>query len=247
MRRSVPSASGLQREVKDQLVAAIRRIEGATAKRPERDCFPFGLPALDRLLPPAARRTGILVEWLSEDAGSGAATLAMQGVRKHLDQHSGAWAVIDCGGDLNPVAAAGWGIDPQRLLVIRPSGPTEVWWSTEQCLRCAGVAVTWCWARELPERVVQRWKRAVEEGGGVGMLFRPASVRRQPSWADVRWLVRALPNADFQGRRIRVELLSCRGGFGGAAIDLEIDHAAGAVRVVPELASATSAARPARA
>src|SRR6476661_1465308 len=36
-----------------------------------------GIPALDALLPPGAFRAGMIVEWIGEGAGSGAARLAL--------------------------------------------------------------------------------------------------------------------------------------------------------------------------
>jgi len=110
------------------------------------------------------------------------------------------------------------------------------------------VSATWAWIDwRIPERVHRRWQMAAEVGGGVGLLFRPIGARREPVWADLRLLV--TPQAGGQGetRRVNIEVLYRRGGKGGSARAWEIDHAAGNVRLVPEVAHPATAERAARA
>ena len=78
-------------------------------------------------------------------------------------------------------ALSGWGIDPSRILVLRPATLQETCWAIEQCLRCPGVSATWAWVdQRIPERVHRRWQLAAEVGGGVGLFFRPVQARREP-------------------------------------------------------------------
>jgi hypothetical protein len=95
--------------------------------------------------------------------------------------------------------------------------------------------------------VRRRWKMAVEAGGGVGLLFRTDEAEREPVWADLR--LRATPLSGGQGdtRRIKIDVLYRRGGIGGSVQVWEIDHAAGHVCVVPELANPKAAERATRA
>ena len=95
--------------------------------------------------------------------------------------------------------------------------------------------------------VNRRWKLAAEVGGGVCSLFRPDSARREPAWADLRLRVTPLSGGQGDARRIRVDVLYRRGGLGGSAQVWEIDHAAGDVHLVPEVAHPTIADRAARA
>ncbi len=93
----------------------------------------------------------------------------------------------------------------------------------------------------------RRWKLAAEVGGGVGLLFRPDEARREPVWADLRLRVTPLSGGQGDARRIKIDVLYRRGGLGGSAQVWEIDHAAGDVRLVPEVAHPAAAERAARA
>jgi protein ImuA len=193
------------------------------------------LPALTALLPRSLSPEGLLMEWLAEGPGTGVETLAFSGWAPRR-----AWAVIDPERQFYPIA---YGLRP---LVLRPHSLQDGYWAVEQCLRCPGIGMTWCRIERAPPIVLRRWKLAAEAGGGIGMLFRPLTARREPTWADVRWLVTPKPGSAL-GRRWQIELLYCRGGFGGAAVTLDLHHATGAVRVVPELADSTAVVRTAGA
>ena len=103
------------------------------------------------------------------------------------------------------------------------------------------LSATWAWVdQRIPARVHRRWQLAAEVGGGVGLFFRPITAEREPVWADLRLLV--TPQAGGQGdtRRMNIEVLYRRGGLGGSTQAWEIDHAAGLVRLVPEVADPAS-------
>jgi protein ImuA len=205
-----------------------------------------GISGLDAILPGGGLECGSLVEWIASVEGSGAAILALQGVRTALERLA-VWAVVDPKGEFHPPAAQGWGVSLESLLLLRPASAAEAAWTVEQCLRCPAVGVTWFQAEHVPDRVLQRWKIAAEIGGGLGVLFRPAQAARRASWADVRWLVRSRPAITREGRRVQVELLTCRGTFAGGCVDLELHDATGDVRLVSAVAGATSALRAAGA
>jgi protein ImuA len=194
-------------------------------------------------------RPGGIVEWLTAREGSGAVTLASQIVsRSSCERGDGVWAIVDSARECYLAAFTGWGIDASRILVLRPSTIQETCWSIEQCLRCPGVSATWARVDpRIPERVHRRWQMAAEVGGGVGMLFRPVESRRQPAWADMRLLVTPRSGGQGETRRIQIEVLYRRGGLGGSAQVWEIDHAAGLVCLVPEVANPAIANGPARA
>jgi protein ImuA len=160
----------------------------------------------------------------------------------------GAWVVVDPAGEIYLPGLSGWGIDLGRTLLIRPRTVQETCWAVEQCLRCPGVAATWAWVeKRIPTTVYRRWKLAAEVGGGVGLLFRPDAARREPAWADWRLRVTPLSGGQGEARRVRIDVLYRRGGLGGDAQVWEIDHAAGDVRLVPEVAHPAAAERAARA
>lgn len=208
-----------------------------------------GVPALDALLPDRGLQPGWLVEWLSPVEGAGIMVLALQGVRSAL-QRQGAWAVVDEAGEFYPPAVQGWGVSLETLLWLRPSSVGDAAWAVEQSLRCPAVGLTWFRSERIADRVLQRWKIAAEIGGGVGVLFRPAKAARSASWADVRWLVHPPPPSPqslrtaTEGRRMRVELLSCRGECRtGDWAELEVCDATGDVRLVSTVAGTTSPSR----
>jgi len=205
-------------------------------------------PPWDRCVPRGAVRPGLIVEWLTDHAGDGGGALACQWTR-HFLERGGALVIVDDDGEFYSPAAARYGLSLDRTIVVRPSNHKEVIWTLEQSLRCRGVAATWCRLARLADREFRRLQLAAETGGGLGLFFRPATARAEPTWADLRWLVQPVAGGtefSSSGRRIRLELLHCRVGTGGAAVLLDIDDE-GAVHLVPELAAPTARRRPARA
>lgn len=183
------------------------------------DCLvSTGSPALDRLLPTGGLVRGTLVEWLADEPGSGAATLALfaaaQATQRTLpatptfsaDQRpaaaqatAGLVVVIDPQREFYPPAAVGIGLDLSRLLLVRPDSPAAALWALEQALRSPAVAACWCIDSGyfeggfseggFSERALRRLQLAAETGGSLGLLLRPAQVARAPTWASVRFRV----------------------------------------------------------
>lgn len=228
-----------------EILQALRQVCRGTAtvvsrQRPRR--ISTGIPALDGLLPGGGLEPGSLVEWLATVEGSGAASLALQGVPSVLGQGT-VWAVVDPTGEFHSPAVLGWGVPLDSLLLLRPASVADTAWAVEQCLRCTAVGTTWVQIETVPDRVLRRWKIAAETSGGLGVLFRPGRMRQHTSWADVRWLVQPRPEVNTTGRRLRVELLACRGTFAGGSVELDVNHATGDVCLVSAVASPATACR----
>jgi protein ImuA len=238
-RRTSPASRDVQ-----ETVGELRRHPGLFS-------FQDDVPAVESAFqhgssPELGVRPGGIVEWLAARQGTGAFTAALQIMTRSCG--GGVWAVVDRGRDCYFPAFTGWGVDPGKILVLRPVTLQETWWAIEQCLRCPEVSATWAWLdQRISDRVHRRWQLAAEVGGGVGMFFRPVWARREPIWADLRLL--ATPQAGGQGetRRMRIDVLYRQGGLGGRAQVWEIDHAAGHVRLVPEVANSKTTEREARA
>jgi protein ImuA len=216
----------------------IAHLEGMTWP-PEAPPVKSGCSALDQSLPDRGFRRGTLVEWLSGGEGAGTVTLALLVARQACLQ-GGALVVLDRSREFYPPAAARLGIDLARLIVVQPAGQADHHWALDQSLRCPAVAAALAWpdamGETLDSRTFRRLQLAAEEGGGLGLLVRPESVRQQPSWADVRLLVEPLPPVPGKGeegrgkreerrggRRLKILLLRCRGGTDGRSAELEID------------------------
>jgi len=193
-----------------------------------------GCPTIDRALPEKGFRPGTLVEWLFRGEGDGTATLAFHAAAGALRAATGACrgggavVVLDRTGEFYPLAAVAQGIEPARLIVVHPGNKADHTWALDQALRCPAVAAVVAWPEsldgKLDGRTFRRLQLAAEQGGGLGLLIRPESVRSQPSWADVRLLVEPLPSKSPYGRprRMRIVLLRCRGGRGEQTVEVEI-------------------------
>ena len=220
----------------DALRQAIARLEGA-ASPVGRETISSGWSGLDRILPGGGFRSGTLVEWLFAGDGTGAATLALSAARQ-AGRDGGGVIVVDGSREFYPPAAVRLGIAAAQLIVIHVEGKADHHWALDQALRCPAVAAVVAWpdavAGKLDGRTFRRLQLAVEEGGGLGLLIRPESVRDEPSWADVRLLVEPLPSNSPYGRkrRIKILLLRCRGTAVGRPIELEIDDDANPVSMV---------------
>ena len=204
----------------------------------------------------ASRNSHIARAWCSAgwhcgmvggEAGAGAFTSALQ-IMAQSSAGRGVWAVVDPARECYVPALSGWGIDPSRVLLLRPqTREKRAGRSSNACdvpvCRPRGRGST----ERIPARVHRRWQLAAEVGGGVGMFFRPITARREPVWADLRLLVTPLAGGQGETRRVKIDVLYRRGGLGGSAQVWEIDHAAGLVRLVPEVADPAVAEREARA
>jgi hypothetical protein len=210
---------------RSELVDSLRRQLGCleTANTAdEASVFSCGVPALDRLLPGGGLRHGMLVEWIgakssrAEEQQNGRAegrqqllyrsaalplycssimTLGLLAAREAC-REGGVLVVIDRRQTFYPPAAAAWGIDLERLIVVRPQNARDELWAAVQSLRSPVVAAMWAHIDRLDSRAFRRLQLAAQAGRTLGVLLRPASVRGQPSWADVTLEVRKLQNAN---------------------------------------------------
>ena len=180
--KTLPSALGLE-----ELRRQIAGLEGPRREAGTR-AIGSGCDALDELLPEKGFRPGTLTEWLSAGEGGGAGTLALLAARQAC-RDGGALVVLDGRGDFCPPAAVRLGIESPRLVVIHPPSAADHHWAMNQALRSSAIAAVLAWPKAIDDRTFRRWQLAAEEGGGFGLLVRPAAARAEPSWADVRLLV----------------------------------------------------------
>jgi protein ImuA len=106
---------------------------------------------------------------------------------------------------------AGFGLDPDRVIVARCEDDREVLWAFEEALRCPGVACAIAEPRRLDLLASRRLQLAAESGGGAGLLLRPGAPDPAPNAALTRWRAEPLPGEASW----RLILWRCRGGAPG--------------------------------
>jgi hypothetical protein len=210
----LPAQKGGRRHIVQALREQISTLEHARRPRDGKS-ISSGCGPLDLLLPEEGFRWGTLVEWLSAEAGGGAATLAFASARE-AGSEGGAVVVFDAAREFYPPAAVRLGIRLENLIVVQAATTADNLWALDQALRCSGVAAAVAWLEKLDGRTFRRLQLAAEEGGGLGLLIRPQEARSEPSWADVRLLVEPLPSTAGTNRRLRIEILRCRAATGGS-------------------------------
>ncbi len=199
-----------------KLQACIRKLERSPRAVGD-DMISSGWPPLDRLLPRGGLRRGSLVEWLSGDVGSDVLALALGGVRQAAGD-GGAIVVVDRESEIYPPAIAAWGLELSRVIFVHPQNRKDELWTWEQSLRCPGVAAVWGRLERIDCHDFRRLQLSAENSGCLGVLIRPGETRGQPNWADVRLWVQPQPAS--RDRRLRVELLRCRGAGSGGSVQL---------------------------
>lgn len=185
---------GAQLEVLSRLREDIRRVE-AVGRLGNVSRISSGFTAIDRLLPEGGYSRGGLVQWLT-GGGLGADYLSLVLARQAC-QNGGALVVVDPLNQFYPPAAAAIGINLDHLVVLRgkhfdqvgSQGRTDFFWSIDQALRCSGVAAVWGRLGKIDERWFRRFQLSAESSGSLGVFIQPLEVLRQPSWAEVQWVV----------------------------------------------------------
>jgi protein ImuA len=172
-------------------------------------------PALNRVLPGGGIRHGSLVELLDQRAGCGAETVAA-GLTANACEAPGMVVIVDREGQFYPPALAAWGVPVDRMVIVRAGSDADAVWTADQALRSRAAVAVWLRLDRLRPHDFRRFRLAAEEGGAIGIVFRPNRVRGQPTWADVQLAVEPQPSA--AGRKLRVEVMRCRGGMAGTAV-----------------------------
>ncbi len=222
----------------DHLTQRIRAIEGQDT----RDRPALAIGPIERLLP-AGLPAGSLVELLAEE-GCGAWTLGL--VLANRARAGKALVIVDGRRCFYPPAALRLGVDLARAIIIRPASPREAGVALGEALRCDAVGAVLADRPPLSVHDCRKLQLAAEAGGGLGVIVRPASAAREPSFASARLRVEPVESVGAL-RRFRVEVLRCRNGRKGPPLTLEVDDATGDVRLFTGMAAAKALpARPAR-
>jgi hypothetical protein len=211
------------------------------SNRPSRGTLVSTDSALDRLMPGGGWCPGTLIEWLSDGAGCGSATLALA-VTAEIVRQSGILVVIDPKREFYPPAIVAGGISLERTVVVQPQKTDDVLWALEQSLRSRAATVVLGWLGPAGDRILRRLQLAAETGETFGFLLRPAICRREPSHAEIRlWVETLSATRQMSHWRLRATVLHRRGGAAGEAVELELSHEASLMRLASPLARSTPA------
>ena len=172
----------------------------------------LGDPAIDGHLPGGGLPRACLHAVSGDD---GAATGFCAGLLARLAGSRGTvlWCRRDS--DLYGPGLAAFGLDPNRLLVVRTRRPADTLWAMEEALRSGAPVAVLGEAAMVEPTAVRRLQLAAEAGGVTGLLL--TGEGGMPLPAASRWRIAAAPSAADNGffstaPRWRVELRQCRGG-----------------------------------
>ena len=225
--------------------------------------LPFGVAAIDRVLPDGGLALGAVHEILGIDGDEedGAAACGfIAGLLARLRMGPVLWCVKRP--DLYGPGLLAHGLDPARLVIVTVPRDEDILWAIEEGLRAPGLVAVIGEIGRLPLVAGRRLQLAAERSGITAFLLRrwrnseeAARERERPSAAVTRWRIAALPARDIDDPRLRqligqprwhVELLRCRGGVPAQWVvesgDVEVADATGHVRLSPELADRPAAA-----
>ena len=180
---------------------------GGDAGAPE--TVPTGFHALDARLPGGGWPLATLIELLVPAAGVGEIRLLLPALRRltTVEDAEPRWVVWLAPPHLPYAPAlADAGLDPARMLVVRPRAGSDRLWAMEQALRSGACAAVLGWTGIADDTALRRLKLAAEEGRTPAFLLRPAAHRGDGSPAALRL---ALAARDFG---LDVEILKSRGG-----------------------------------
>ena len=161
-----------------ELRERIRRIERPTAA--VHGVLPFGIAAIDQLLPGGGLARGALHEIYGvggdeEDGALAAAFVAgILGRLTTQKSSAGDGTVLWCLSrpDLYGPGLAAHGLDPARLVLVRAPRDTEILWALEEGLRAPGIAAVVGEVGTLAAVASRRLQLAAERSGITAFLLR---------------------------------------------------------------------------
>jgi cell division inhibitor SulA/protein ImuA len=173
------------------------------------EAVPTGFRALDARLPGGGWPLATLIELLVPAAGVGEIRLLLPALKRLAMAEDAAprWVAWLAPPHLPYAPAlADAGLDPARMLVVRPRAGSDRLWAMEQALRSGACAAVLGWAGAVDGTALRRLKLAAEEGRTPVFLLRPAAHRGDASPAALRLVLAA------RGFGLDVEILKSRGG-----------------------------------
>ena len=189
-------------------------------RRAADDGIETGFPVLDDVLADGGWPTAGLVELLLEGCGIGELRLLSPALAalSRRGKRCIAW--------VNPPylpyapALQAAGIDPARVLLVRPKSHEDALWALEQACKSGGCSAVLGWLAE-PARLrfteIRRLQFAAKQGRTWTNLFRPADAVLEASAAELR--LRLRPRSDDG---LQVDIVKRRSGWPLSGIELTL-------------------------
>ena len=217
--------------------------------------LPFGIPAVDAVLPEGGLARGALHELSGIDGDEEDGAVAAAFLAGILARLAPSLPVLWCGaGEVLYVPGLhSCGFGPERLLSVRARDDRAVLEAMEDGLKVPALGAVVGEVGVLPLTASRRLQLAAQHSGVTAFALRrwrnagvAQSERAAPVAAMTRWRIGALPSMPRNGEPglgwpiWRVELLRCRGGVPAQWI-MEASDATGHVALAAELADRASA------
>ena len=266
------SPSPIQNDVVLALQNRIRKVE--TSQRiGNGKIISSGCEATNQLLPGRGYSPGTLVQWLVPDRSkSGRAQTGglrpggyaadylslLSAIEACKDGRS--LVVLDPWNQFYPPAVAALGVDMANLIVLRSQPKraaqnysarstsqtdSDLFWAIDQALRCSAVGAVWGPLGSIDQRWFRRFQLSAESSGCLGLFIQSAQEAKQPSWAEVQWLVTGAKSdrsshqpvsrgesaaKNDRQQRVQLRLLRCRGSNARASVEVGVDAITGRVQ-----------------
>jgi len=144
-----------------------------------------GFPTLDVQLPGGGWPKAALTELLHDGEGIGEIRLLVPAL-KRLTQ-AGEWIALVAPPHIPYAPAfASAGIDPARVIVIRPPDDQGGWWAAEQVLRANSAGALLFWPQSTRDQALRRLQLAAQESESPAFFFTDTQRIAQPSPAPLR-------------------------------------------------------------
>jgi hypothetical protein len=188
---------------------------GDALSRAEVPGLATGFSALDEVLPGGGWPVGALSEILIPCSGIGEIRLCLPALARLV---AAGRPVFWISPPFLPYAPAlsRAGLDPDRLLIVRPPHARDTTWVAEQVLRsgACGAMLTWLHTPDFAR--LRRLQLAAEAGQGWGVIFRPVEEGALSSPAPLRLILEP-------GRKgLAVRILKRRGGMLNAPVVIDL-------------------------
>jgi len=165
-----------------------------------------GFPRLDAELPGGGWPKAALTELLHDCEGIGELMLLLP-VLKRLAQSGEFIALVAPPHVPYAPAFANAGIDPARVIVVRPDQDKSAWWAAEQVLRSNSAGALLFWPHAIRDQGLRRLQLAAQEGEALAFFFADTRRDAHPSPSPLRLRL------SLAGATLSVDIFKRRGGL----------------------------------